>query len=33
MFPPHDVRIERSLLGEKAGVLGAIALARQAVTG
>lgn len=27
MFPPDDVRVERSLLGEKAGLLGAVALA------
>jgi len=27
MFPVHDLRIERSLLGDKAGLLGGIALA------
>ncbi len=27
MFPVHDIRIERSLLGDKAGLLGGIALA------
>lgn len=29
MFPPDDVRIERSLLGENAGPLGAVALAQR----
>ena len=29
MFPVEDLRVERSLLGEKAGLLGAIALASQ----
>ena len=34
MFPPDDVRIEPSDLGERAGVWGGIALARDpAVTG
>ncbi len=27
MFPPDDVRVERSLLGNAAGTLGAVALA------
>ena len=29
MFPVDDIRIERSLLGERAGMLGGIALAMQ----
>ncbi len=29
MFPVHDVRIEESLLGTRAGMLGGIALAAQ----
>jgi hypothetical protein len=29
MFPADDVRIEPSLLGEKAGVMGALALASR----
>lgn len=27
MFPTHDIRIEKSLLGDRAGILGAVALA------
>jgi len=30
MFPTTDIRVERSHLGEKAGVMGAVALAREA---
>ena len=29
MFPPDDVRVERSILGERAGILGGIALAMK----
>ena len=29
MFPTHDLRIERSVLGDKAGLMGGIALARR----
>ena len=29
MFPPDDVRVERSLLGTSAGPLGAVALAMR----
>ncbi len=29
MFPAHDIRVERSLLGDKAGLMGGIALAQR----
>jgi glucokinase len=29
MFPPDDVRVERSMLGDKAGIWGGIALAMR----
>jgi len=29
MFPTDDLRIERSVLGDKAGLMGGIALARR----
>jgi hypothetical protein len=33
MFPPTDVRIERSLVGDNAALLGGLALAAQAAVG